>query len=438
MGQVLLNVPYESAATETEPESLAGAHVARMILNSLPNASGLPNAQGIYEHAQLHKTPGENWPGWYIDPGAMQHTLFDYDPRPTAGFPGWWAIYTNTGQPAADNQIRYTLDTYKVAAAALVNGGKHWVCVTGYTFDDNSKALTGFYYHDSAYVGGGANVGISLALWDSAYTQVSGGVKWLGKIVEVGDPNPAGEMPPVARRRILRPGDAIIDSEQATRLAVEGALTNFGEMPHLREALDAGRPGRAQLVARLDRRSSYYYLVPVNVADDNEERTVAVIMVDALYGDVLGVSASERPYPLWTVDRDDVRELVTQRPIPLYESLDTAADLLVESVARRRCDPAPGDPAEHEPEAATLARQMSLRDSARAALGSFVSPADYLTLRPGEFEIGRMMVWDPCHGRTPFHPSYVVHSASQRIYVNAYSGSIGTSLDLCPWGRLGA
>jgi hypothetical protein len=437
MGQVLLNVPYESAATETEPESLAGAHVARMILNSL-NASGLPNAQGIYEHAQTHKTPGENWPGWYIDPGAMHHTLFDYDPRLTASFPGHWRIYTNTGQPAADNQIRYTLDTYKVAAAALVSGGKHWVCVTGYTFDDNSKALTGFYYHDSAYVGGGANVGISVALWDSAYIQVGGGVQWLGKIVEVGDPNPPEEVRPVARRRILRPGDAIIGPEEATRLGVEGALQTFGEMPHLREALDAGRPGRPQLVARLDRRGSYYYLVPVNVADDNEERTLAVIMVDALYGDVLGVSASERPYPLWTIDRDHVRELVTQRPIPLYESLDAAADRLVETVLRRRCDPAPGGPAEGEPEAVATSRQMSPRESARAALGSFVSPADYLMLRSGEFEVGRVMVWDPCDGGTPFYPSYVVQAASQRIYVNAYNRSIRTRFDLCPWGRLGA
>jgi hypothetical protein len=438
MGQYLLSVPYESAATESEPESLAGAHVARMILNSL-NATGLPNAQGIYEHAQQHQTPGENWPGWYIDPGAMHHTLADYDPRPPGGFPGHWVIYTNTGQPGADNQIRFTLDNYKVAAAVLVNGGKHWVCVTGYTFDDQSKALTGFYYHDSAYVGGGANVGISLSLWDSAYTQVSGGVKWLGKIVEVGDPNPAAEMPPVAQRRIQRPGDAIIGPEEATRLGIEGALASFGEMPHLREALREGRPGRARLVARLDRRGTYYYLVPVNAADDREDGTLAVIMVDALYGDVLSVSAAERPYPLWRVGRDEVRERVTRRPIPVYEPLGAAADRLVEAISERRCGHAYGAGATtREPEQALVAPQRSLRETAMAAIGSYASPSDYVLLRPGEFEIGEMLAWDPCGGSSPFHPYHVVRTAWQHIYVNAYDGAVLAQLDLCPWGRLGA
>jgi hypothetical protein len=229
-----------------------------------------------------------------------------------------------------------------------------------------------------------------------------------------------------------------LQTQHRLGLAVEGALASFGEMPHLREALDAGRPGRAQLVARLDRQGTYYYLVPVNAAGDREDRTLAVIMVDALYGDVLSVSASESPYPLWRVDRDEVRERVTRRPIPVYESLGAAADRLVEAISQRRCGHAYGSGAtSREPEQALAAPQLSLRETAMAAIGSYASPTDYVLLRPGEFEIGEILAWDPCGGRSPFQPYHVVRTAWKRIYVNAYDGAVLAQFDLCPWAQRG-
>lgn len=422
MGQELLNVPAEFNNV-SDPESYSGARVARMILKSLGN-NAVPNPAPLLDYIQSQKKyndPGENWPFWHVDPGAMQHVLVDFDPRGLA-FPGAWRIYTNSGQPAADNQIRYTLSTYKVAAAVLVAAGRHWVCVTGFSFDDATKALTGFYYHDPAYDGGGANAFASVDLWDSAFTQVRGGVKWLGKIVEVGDPDPAGEILPVAQRPIVRPGDRLINAEEAAKLAVEGALGRFGEMPHLRRALDSGRIGRPRLVAREDSRGSYYYLVPVLAG--REERVLAVIMVDGLYGDVLGISATEEPYPLWLVDENEARERVSREPIPVYESLDTAADRLVQRMYGR--------------DAGEAEQRLTLRQSVTGALVAYAQPRQYATLRPIEVEISPVLVWDPCSGTSPFRPDYVARTTWHKVYVNTYTGALRTHFDLCQWAPLGA
>ena len=71
------------------------------------------------------------------------------------------------------------------APAVLVNGGRHWVCVTGYQFDDNTQAMTGIYYTDPGFTGLGRNVGVTPDAWNNWFTPVSGGVNWLGQIIEV-------------------------------------------------------------------------------------------------------------------------------------------------------------------------------------------------------------------------------------------------------------
>jgi hypothetical protein len=413
----------------TEPESHSAARVARMILRSL--GASPPDPQAILDYIANHNynDPGETAPFWDIDPGAMQHTLVDFDPL-AFPFPGRWRIYTNTNQTQANAQIRSTLDNYQVAPAALTNQGKHWVVVVGYVFDDATNALTDFIIDDPAYEGGGANLPVSLAMWNAAYTPVGGGVKWLNKIVEVGDPNPAKEVPPEAQRRIQRPGDTIIPPDEAAELAVEGARYRYAELPSLRRALAEGRVGRPQLVAQLDSRGSYYYLVPVGAEADTEAqgRALAVIMVDARFGDVLSASASDEPYALWPVGREQALELVTRRPIPVYESVRDAAERLVDAISAGRLDPA----------TTGLAYGAGLRQTVTAAIGSFANPRDHLVFRAGELEVARTMVWHPCGSASPFHPYLVVRSAWHNVYVNAHSGALRLDFDLCPWGRLGA
>jgi hypothetical protein len=435
MGQLLLNVPYESMAND--PESYAGARVMRMILRSVGIANPLAIKQ-MYDHAVAYDSPGEDWPYWYIDPGAMRRTLLDFYPQ------GFWTDYSNTvraDQTAADNQIQSTLQHYQVAAAVLVNGGKHWVCVVGYQYDASNK-LTGFFINDPAYNGGGADQYISLAMWDvsPSFTPVSGGVQWLNKLVEIGDPRPVQDPLERAGRVIVRTGDTIITPDEAVELGLAGIRTQLGDAPKFR-ALEKAKPGTPRLVARLDREGSLYYLVPFGVEGEVGPRAIGTIMVDAWFGDVLSASATDKPFDLWPVQETHVQELVTKTPIPIYESADTEAARLVDAIMRGRCGPA-GRQQHGEPGPAAIAESLpqrsGLRDTVTAALGSIAIPRDYIMLRPGQIEIEPIWAWWPCGSISPFHPSYVVKTPWRNVYVNAYSGLIQTHFDFCRWGRLGA
>ena len=404
MGQVRYPVPFETSITD--PDTYAGARVARMILGFL-GAAAIPAVETLYAHAAAYNDPGEGG-FWAIDPGALERTIVDYDPR--GG--DHWVVYQNTVPMSADNQIQYTLDIYKVPAACLLYSGGHWVCVNGYTFDDATMARTAFIMNDPAYVGGGADVQVAPAGWDAVYRPVNGGTKWNGKIVEVGDPDPTKTEVPWAPRKIVRPGDRIIPPEEAARLAIEGALSFAAENRRLRKAVEAGQVGTPQLVARLDRRGSYYYLVPVTVSVDQQEQPLATIMIDGRFGDVLSVSAADEPYPLWQVDPDEVIDIVTRKPIPLYESATSATARLMDAL----------NPAGREVPYGELRRLM------RSALTSYAAPRERLILRPDDIEISETWVWHPGQGSSPFHPYYEVRNAWKNVYVNTYTGDLHTSL----------
>jgi hypothetical protein len=417
MGQVYYHVPFETSVTD--PDAYAGARVARMILG-FQGAVAIPAVDQMYNHAVAYNDPGEGG-FWAIDPEALRHTLVDYDPRGGVH----WVIYQNTASAAADNQIQYTLDVYKVPAACLLYSGGHWVCVNGYTFDDVTKARTAFIINDPAYTGGGADLQVAPAGWDAAYLPVNGGTKWTTKIIEVGDPDPAVKEVPWAPRKIVRPGDVIIPPEEAAKLAVEGGLAFAGENQKLRRALEAGQVGRAQLVARLDRKSSYYYLVPVNVAVDREQHALATIMVDGRFGDILSVSAAEKPYALWTVSREQAREIVTSKPIPIFESVNSATLRLADALTQGGGRTAAGRTA--DPSASPV-DYVQMRQLVKSALTSFTRPQDQIVLQPNEVEIAGPWVWHPGNGASPFHPYYQVHSPWQDVFVNTHTGDLTTQL----------
>jgi hypothetical protein len=418
MGQVLYPVTFETSLTD--PDTYAGARVARMILGFL-GAVGLPTVDQMYAHAAAYNDPGESG-FWAIDPEALRHTLVDYDPRGGVH----WVIYQNTSSAPADNQIQSTLDVYKVPAACLLYSGGHWVCVNGYTFDDVTKARTAFIINDPAYTGGGHDLQVAPAAWDAAYLPVNGGVKWTTKIVEVGDPNPADKEVPWAPRKIVRPGDAIIPAEEAAKLAVEGALSFAGENEKLRRALASGQVGKPQLVARLDRQGSYYYLVPVSVAVDKEQQPLAVIMVDGRFGDVLSVSAAEQPFPLWTVSHEQARAIVTSKPIPVFESVNSATIRLMDALTRGA--PALAEAGLAAGPSAGLVGYAQMRQLVRSALTSFARPQDQIVLQPSEIEIAGPLVWHPGNGASPFHPYYKVRSPWQDVFVNTHTGDLTTQL----------
>src|SRR5206468_2850647 len=154
---------------------------------------------------------------------------------------------------------------------------------------------------------GGAQIGVPLSTWDGAFTPVGGGVAWRNQIVEVGDPQPIGERVGRVPRRIMRPGDRILDPGEAVALAMEGARTEFAELPYLSRALGGAQPGEPRLVTRLDQRGTYNYLVPLELGGgaDPEHPVLGAIAVDARFGDVTAVSAGEQPFQLWPISPEE-------------------------------------------------------------------------------------------------------------------------------------
>lgn len=445
MGQFLLNVPYETSISD--PPDYAGARVIRMIERSLGGTP--PDVTAVYQHATALNAGGENWPGWYIDPGAMKRTLIDFDPRGGSHFvvyPSAYQVQQGLGadQKRADDQVRATLDIYKVAEANLVSAGKHWVCVIGYTTDSNNK-YNGFIINDPAYDGGGAQLVVSLTDWDNAYTPVGGGVQWVNQIVEVGDPREVKTEFERAPRRIVMPGDRLITPEEVTKLALDGVRTQFGDVPHLRRAIVDGRPGTPRLVARLDVPGSYYYIVPLQASANDASQVIGAVTVDARFGDVLSASAAAQPFRLWPIRAEQVREIVTRQPIPIYASPDAVASRLADltSVSPWHAAPVMAWHAQMHGQQPTEMRSrqvvaQSSRELIAAAIGSAREPIDHAVLRAGEFDVSSISYWAPCISPTPFYPAYQIRTPWHSFYVSSATGVIASHLSLWCWTPLGA
>ena len=130
-----------------------------------------------------------------------------------------------------------------------------------------------------------ANVNVSYASWQSDYmTANTFGTQWLGKYVAVCDPHrpPADGERPLPELRLNTGREALLTAAEATDAAWRG-ITDVGllDRPVWAGAFNGTEAGEPILVQRLDRRDSYYWIVP---ASDREGLIRAAISVDAIYG----------------------------------------------------------------------------------------------------------------------------------------------------------
>jgi hypothetical protein len=296
----------------------------------------------------------------------------------------------------------WTVHHYGVAPVALVYGWAHWIVVRGYdataspaAWDDVSYAINGFYVNNpwpptpspspppphaggDACGGGGirgvADEHLTYATWQSTYmTGVPGGY-WNGKFIAVCDPEPAPQRhgARVAQER-RHDGRELLSAGQAADIAMDG-LKRHGlfERPRWREAL-AGRPGRAQLVQRLDRVDTYYYIVPVGPSEGIVSGAAAV---DARFGDY-------------------------QQAI---------------AMPGRRRDPL--EPLES-------GRWLDWLDGRRITLPRL---AGELVIRPDLYCEYPILVWKPClESLSPFYPFRMLTIGSHHVYIRS-DGAVFTEL----------
>jgi len=198
---------------------------------------------------------------------------------------------------------------------------------------------------------------------------------WAGQFVAVCDPDPPAPLPagttPVTRRF---DGATLLSSEQSGRLAVELLdELKLAKRPVWGKALAKVKPQTPLLVQRLDRKDSFYYIVPLGAS---AERSSAAVVLDARYG----------VYP---------------QSAALPETTNSVIGSLSAKAALE----------------AILNRRFDLEDFAGRVLA-----------RPGAICSCDSLVWKPClESLSPFFPFYRFTVGGATLYVRI-DGAIFTAL----------
>jgi hypothetical protein len=325
---------------QQDTDYYCGAACAQMVLETI--GAGILDQDDLYADNHSHSTIE---PLWYTGPDGLTWTMNDRRP---ASFANWFVLFALAGEDAISRKIVWTIHHYQVAPIALVYGWAHWIVVRGYDASaapsgaaDTSYTITAFDINNpwpptpsgvgvpphaaadgcgSGGTRGIANEHVTYATWQADYmTGVPSG-HWAGKFLAVCDPEPPAERRGPSRGRDQRlPGDHLLRTDEAARRAAAG-LKQYGlhERKSWRAALRDAKPLEPMLVQRLDRRDTYYYIVPMG---PGRRRASAAVSVDARFGDYRQAVALPREGGeiLAPIDREAALKRVLGRRFDLGE-----------------------------------------------------------------------------------------------------------------------
>jgi hypothetical protein len=394
----LLTVDYHQQDTNY----YCGAANAQMILDSI--GAGLFDQNTLYTECNSHSTsdpPGS----WYCGPDGLAWTLNQH----RDGHALYFLVDAYSTEDTVSRKIVWTIHHYRVAPAALVQGGNHWVVVAGYGASkapansaDTSYTIDEFVIDNpwpptpaptaaqpsppphsagdicgSGGVRGVATEHVSYTGWRTNYmTPNAFGTTWKNQYVAVCDPEPPGERvgAVVAIEHPLG-GDAIADASTAQELALAGIRSHrLNRRKPWSGALAEATPQAPLLVQRLDAEDAFYYVVPFA----NERGVSAATMIDARYGDYFSTIA-----------------------------LDGGVVM----------PPRPGS--------------RKLRNLVTGSTIELEDGAGRLRLRPEGHAWYPTMVWKPClESLSPFWPFYLVTVGRRQIFVRIDGAIFGALHDL--------
>jgi hypothetical protein len=372
-----------------------GAACAQMVLHSV--GQPLLSQDVLYNDNHSHTIEPSSWS---TPPDGLQWTMNNLQSSK------YFALDSLDTEDGASRMLCWTIHFWQVAPIALVEDGNHWVAVHGYTasaaptsWDDLSYTISSFDIKDpwppaptpppppphsdgdscgSGGARGVANVNVSYASWQSDYmTANTFGTQWLGKYVAVCDPHrpPADGERPLPELRLNTGREALLTAAEATDAAWRG-ITDVGllDRPVWAGAFNGTEAGEPILVQRLDRRDSYYWIVP---ASDREGLIRAAISVDAIYGTYKSAATlnAEQSVLFGFHDREEIFAHISGRPIDLPHY------------------------------------------------------AGRLIFRPEVACLHPVYVWKPCReSLSPFYPFRMLSTGENLIYVRIFDGAVFTSL----------
>ncbi len=374
------NCDLKIAYYQQETNYCCGAAVAQMILAEI-GATKL-SQKTLYNSNNSHNQAD----GWFTDPEGLDFTLDHFKPT---WFDSRFVIREKSSEIEQSKGLVYTLYNYKVAAAALVLGGAHWVVVRGAnTTKDpasSSYAINGFYVNDpwppsagKSKGPGHANTYITYANWKSRYMKpVVGNDVWAHQYITVHHPRQGelGELEPTDHG-LKHDGSSLVDGSQAREFAKQGGQQHgLHDQEDFGEVLSGGNYRDGLLVQSLDRRDDFYSSVPIEHAGGLN----ATVMVDGRYGNLLGVHKHLDPLETLVISAEKARQRVLSQAIDFGDERGL----------------------------------VSVREEVLSQHPSFV--------------------WQPCReSRTPFHPFHMFHVGADRVYVG-YDGTVYPNLT--PLGR---
>lgn len=336
--------------------------------------------------SEIQANNSENSIYWATDPDGMEGAL---DLHYNA-----FVVYTRDTFLEACEQIVRTLLHYRVAVAALVYSGGHWVAVKGFqtTADPDGGtdwSIDGFFVHDCG-VGPGEQIlenhYIDLSQWRSSYffENVYGPEeigRWLNKYVVVGDPT----TPLTGNLRLRRfkqkaSGTKLLSVRDAIKYANDGIEEHMLlQDPAFKKAITGTEPGNPLLVANISKTSNYSYVVPFN----RRQGTSALVIVDALYGHLREMASFPEPIEYPPISAAQADKVLRQKQIDVH------------SVA-------------HSPSTTAV------------GLSSVINTAQH-----PKRVISDVPVWCPGpQGGSSFFPFYQANIGSNNLYVSSVNGQV--------------
>jgi hypothetical protein len=328
--------------------------------------------------------------GWSTTPDQLPPVL-NANRLPT--FPSSYALFETNVKDTLARKIVWSIYQYDTPVIALVYGRAHWLVVNGFETSaeptgpaDLSYSINSFDlrnptkvpdsppppHSDTDLCGTGGEYGETVedllyAHWDYSFVSpVNPPSAWSGKYIAICDTDPPapsiGAQPPPVERL---PGDQIIPRNQAGELAIAGIKRHgLNKRGGWNEFLSGTSPGKPILVQRLDRRDTYYYIVPMT-----KKRAIpALVCIDGRYGNYQQAARTSDP------GGNALGDLNFDPKVALKTALSKPID---------------------------LGRQGKLQ------------------LRPEACVIYPMLVWRPCReSMSPYLPFFMIIAGNRRIYVS--------------------
>jgi hypothetical protein len=306
-----------------------GAACAMMILAEI----GVPYAQldqdVLYASNNSHNAKA----GWATDPYGLRFTLVDRRPP---GFTNTFVVHKRLAEADGTVDVLYTLRVYGVSPAILVFHCQHWNIVVGAQTSGDPLAgpygIDGLWLNNPVWFDGSpppphsgsdlcgsggahglASQFVTHATWQTdyfngcAYDDPGGATQFIS-VCDPDERNIERPLPPKLRPR-----------GNGRRFLARGPVTQIasGEIKRLKlheselaaPVLRSGRFAAPQLVMRLDRPDSYYFLLPWGTG----ARVAGFAQVDALYGIFNSFQLLSAPSQWLMADRDVRRRIENKR-----------------------------------------------------------------------------------------------------------------------------